>query len=68
MEKKVWIILESWNENNHGAVSMGYVNSVFEDYNEAVKAQEHLVEYSKKCLPNEFYTNWIVERMFHYAK
>lgn len=68
MKKKVWIIMESWNEEYHGTISMGYVNSVFEDYNEAVKTQEDLVKYNKKHFPNDFYDNWIVERILYYAK
>ena len=68
MEKKVWIVMESWREECHSAKSMGYVNSVYEDYNEAVKAQEHLVKSNKKCFPNDFYTNWIVKRSLHYEK
>lgn len=68
MEKKVWIIMESWSEVYQGSISKGCVNSVYEDYNEAVKAQEDLVKYNKKCFPNAYYTNWIVERMLHYAK
>lgn len=68
MEKKVWIIMESWSEVYSGSISKGYANSVYEDYNEAVKAQEDLVKYNKKCFPNDWYTNWIVERMLHYAK
>lgn len=68
MSKKVWIIMDSWSEEYHGETSMGYVNSVYEDYNEAVKAQEDLVKYIKKHFPNCFYANWIVERMSYYAK
>lgn len=68
MKKKVWIIMESWSEKYYGPNSMGYVNSVFEDYNEAEKNREVLVKYNKKCFPNDFYANWIVERMLYYAK
>ena len=68
MEKKVWIIMESWREECHSAVSMGFVNSVYEDYKEAVKAQKVLVKYHKIHFPNDFYANWIVERMLFYAK
>ena len=66
MKKKVWVIMETWKEEDQGF--MGFVNSVYEDYNEAVKAQKILVKYNKKCYPNVFYANWIVERMLFYAK
>lgn len=68
MEKKVWIIMESWSEEYYGTISMGYVNSVYEDHDEAVKTQEDLVKYHKKCFPNDFYANWIVGSMLQYAK
>lgn len=68
MLKKVWIIMESWSEEYHGKTSMGFVNSVYEDYNEAVSAQEYLVIDNKKYFPNCFYANWIVGRTLDYAK
>lgn len=68
MKKKVWIIMESCSEKYHGTLSMGYVNSVYEDYNEAVKARKDLVKYNKKYFPKDFYTNWIVGAILHYAK
>lgn len=68
MEKKVWVIMESWSEEYYDAICMGYVNCVYEDYNEAVKAQENLVKFNKKNFPNDFYTNWIVEKELHYEK
>ena len=68
MEKKVWIIMESWSGEYHGTISMGYINSVYENYDEAVKAKEDLMKYNKKSFPNDFYANWIVERMLVYAK
>lgn len=67
MEKKVWIIIESWDENYKTVGSKGYANNVFEDYNEAVIAAEDLVEYHKKCFPKDFYTNWLEKRVLHYA-
>lgn len=68
MDKKVWVLMESWNEECQGVCSMGYVNNIFEDYNEAVMAQKALLEYNIKNFPKEFYTNWIVKRLLHYAK
>lgn len=68
MEKKVWVIMESWSEEYDGTISMGCVNSVYEDYREALQAQENLEKYNKRCFPHDFYSNWIVERIFHYAK
>lgn len=65
MAKKVWVIMESFNEDFHGTISMGYVNTVYMDYNEAVKGAEELVKYNKKCFPKNFYTNWILERVYH---
>ena len=65
MKKKVWIIMESWEEEN---LTMGYVNSVYDDCKEAVKAKKILAEYNKKCRPNVFYANWIVEKTLYYAK
>ena len=65
--KKVWIIIESFNEDYQGVGSPGYVNCVYEDYNEAVKIAEDLVENNKKYFPKDFYTNWLEERVFHYA-
>lgn len=68
MVKKVWIVMECRREDFHSASSMGCVHSVYEDYDEAIKAQEDLMKYNKKCFPNDFYTNWIINRWFHYEK
>ena len=68
MDKKVWVLMESWNEECQGVSSMGYVNSIYEDYNEAVRAQGDLMGFNKKNFPKDFYACWIVERLLHYAK
>ena len=68
MEKEVWVLMESWDEKYQGVRSMGYVNTIFEDYNEAVRAKENLVGFHKKNFPSDFYANWIVEKKLYYAK
>ena len=60
--------MESWNEECQDVSSMGYVNSIYEDYNEAVRVQGDLVGFNKKSFPKDFYTCWIVEKLLHYAK
>lgn len=68
MKRKVWIVMESWSKELSETFSMGFSNSVYGDYSEAVKAKENLMEFNKKYFPNDFYTNWIVESMLYYAK
>lgn len=54
--KKVFIIMEAFKE---GYCPDGYVNTVYEDLEEAKKAARDLKEYSKN---EEYYKNWIIER------
>lgn len=54
--KKVFIIMEAFKE---GCNLDGYVNTVYEDLEEAKKAARDLIEYSKN---EEYYENWIIER------
>ena len=54
--KKVFIIMEAFKE---GYCPDGYVNTVYEDLEEAKKAARELEEYSKN---EEYYKNWIIER------
>ena len=54
--KKVFIIMEAFKE---GYCPDGYVNTVYEDLEEAKKAARELEEYSKN---EAYYKNWIIER------
>lgn len=54
--KKVFIIMEAFKK---GYNPDGYVNTVYEDLEEAKKAAQGLIEYSKN---KEYYENWIIEK------
>jgi hypothetical protein len=54
--KKVFIIMEAFKKGHYPD---GYVNTVYEDLEEAKKAARELKEFSKN---EEYYMNWILER------
>lgn len=55
--KKVFIIMEAFKE---GYCPDGYVNTVYEDLEEAKKSAQELIENAKD---EEYYKNWIIERV-----
>lgn len=55
--KKVFIIMEAFRE---GYCTDGYVNTVYEDLEEAKKSALELKEHAKN---EAYYKNWIIERI-----
>lgn len=62
--KTVFVLMESFNREFHGNLSMGYVSIVSENLDELRKIARDLIKYNAKNFPDDYYTNWIVERKY----
>lgn len=63
--KNVFVLMESFNSDFKSGIHPAYVNSVYFDKAKAELFAKDLKEYHEKNFQDDFYTNWIIERVCH---
>lgn len=62
--KTVYILMESFEREFHDNHSMGYVICVSDSLEELRNIARDLREFIAKNSPDDYYVNWIVERIY----